>query len=75
MQANFSSMEGYLAAKVLVEGLRRGSKPNRDGLISGLESLNDHAFGGFQVNFSGTNHVASRFVALSMLTGNGRLRT
>ncbi len=75
VQANFSSMEGYLAAKVFVEGLRRGGKASRDGLISGLESLNDHAFGGFQVNFSGSNHVASRFVELSMLTGDGRVRT
>jgi branched-chain amino acid transport system substrate-binding protein len=35
VQANFSAMEGYLAAKVLVEGLRRGGKPTRDSLISG----------------------------------------
>lgn len=75
VQANFSSMEGYLAAKVFVEGLRRGGKASRDGLIGGLESLNDHSFGGFQVNFSGNNHVASRFVELSMLTGDGRVRT
>ncbi|RYF43303.1 MAG: ABC transporter permease, partial [Comamonadaceae bacterium] len=39
-QANFSSMEGYLAAKVMVEGLRRaGAKPGRESLITGLESL------------------------------------
>ena len=75
VQANFSAMEGYLAAKVLVEGLRRGGKPTRDSLISGLESINDHSFGGFQVNFSASNHVASRFVELSMLTGDGRVRT
>lgn len=76
-QANFSSMEGYLAAKVLVEGLRRAGSRNmtRDGLISGLESLSNQLFGGFAVSFSGTNHVASSFVDLSMLTGDGRVRT
>ena len=74
-QANFSSMEGYLAAKVFTEGLRRASSPTRDGLIAGLESINDQSFGGFTVNFSSTNHVASRFVDLSMLTGDGRVRT
>jgi len=75
VQANFSSMEGYLAAKVFAEGLRRGGKATRDGLISGLESINDQSFGGFTVSFSPTNHVASKFVELSMLTGDGRVRT
>ena len=75
-QANFSSMEGYLAAKVLVEGLRRaGSRPTRDSLIVGLESMSDESFGGFSVSFSPTDHVASKFVELSMLVGDGRVRT
>ncbi len=75
VQPNFSSMEGYLAAKIFAEGLRRGGKVNRDGLISGLESINDQSFGGFAVSFSPTDHVASKFVELSMLTGDGRVRT
>ena len=75
-QANFSSMEGYLAAKVVVEALRRGpAKPTRDTLIASLESLNNESFGGFDVSFSPNDHVASRFVELSMLTGDGRVRT
>jgi ABC-type branched-subunit amino acid transport system substrate-binding protein len=73
-QANFSSMEGYLAAKVVVEGLRRG-KPTREGLIAGLEALGSQDFGGFQVTFSPNDHVASKFVELSMLTGDGKVRT
>lgn len=75
VQANFSSMEGYLAAKVFAEGLRRAAKPGRDALIAALESISDQSFGGFQVSFSSTSHVASRFVELSMLTGDGRVRT
>ncbi len=75
VQPNFSSMEGYLAAKVFAEGLRRGGKPNRESLIGGLESINDQSFGGFAVTFSPTNHVASMVVELSMLTGDGRVRT
>lgn len=77
VQANFSSMEGYLAAKVVTEGLKRaGSRiGNRDALIQGIESIGSQSMGGFQVNFSGSNHVASSFVELSMLTGDGRVRT
>ncbi|WP_396267159.1 ABC transporter substrate-binding protein [Ideonella sp.] len=71
---NYSSMEGYLAARVFVEGLRRSRTLSRDGLISGLESMTNVNFGGFQVNFSRTNHVASRFVEVSMLTEDGGVR-
>jgi branched-chain amino acid transport system substrate-binding protein len=76
VQANFSSMEGYVAAKLFAEGLKRaGSKLSRESLISGLESIGSQSFGGFAVSFSPGNHVASRFVELSMLTGDGRVRT
>jgi len=76
VQANFSSMEGYVAAKVFAEGLRRsGGKGGREGLITGLESLSGQNFGGFNINFSHNNHVASSFVELSMLTGDGRVKT
>jgi ABC-type branched-subunit amino acid transport system substrate-binding protein len=74
--ANYSSLEGFLAARVMAEGLRRGgAKGGRDGLISGLESIGSQSYGGFNVNFSKANHVASSFVELSMLTGDGRVRT
>jgi len=75
-KANFSSLEGYIAAKVLVEGLRRApGKATRDGLIAGLESIDRQQLGGFEVSFSPRNHVASKFVELSMITGDGRIRT
>jgi ABC-type branched-subunit amino acid transport system substrate-binding protein len=73
-QANFSSMEGYMAAKVMVEGLKRG-KPTREGLIAGLEAMDNESFGGFDVSFSPNDHVASKFVELSMLTAEGKVRT
>jgi len=75
--ANFSSMEGYLAAKVLTEGLRKAppGKATREGLIAGLEAIDRQQFGGFEVSFSAKNHVGSKFVELSMLTGDGRVRT
>ena len=74
-QPNYSSMEGYLAAKVLAEGLKRaGRNPSRDALISGLESIQNGNFGGFAVEFGPKNHVASTFVDLSMLTEDGKVR-
>jgi len=75
-QVNFSSMEGYVAAKVLVDGIKRGgAKITRESLISGMEAIGTQSMGGFSVSFSPTDHVASSFVELSMLTGDGRVRT
>jgi branched-chain amino acid transport system substrate-binding protein len=76
VQANYSSMEGYMAARLFGEGLRRaGARPTRDSLISGLESLTDYSLGGFNVSFGPNDHVASSYVEVSMLTGDGRVRT
>jgi ABC-type branched-subunit amino acid transport system substrate-binding protein len=74
--ANYSSLEGYLAAKMVTEGLKRaGSKAQtRDGLMRGIESLSNHSFAGYAVNVTPSDHVASKFVELSMLTGDGRIR-
>ena len=78
VQANYSSMEGYVAARVFAEGLRQANgsgKITRDGLIAGLEGLGSQAISGFQVSYSATDHAASHFVEMSMLTGDGRVRT
>jgi branched-chain amino acid transport system substrate-binding protein len=76
VQANFSSMEGYLSAKVLGEALRRsGGRGGADALINAMESINGQPFGGFNVNFSKADHVASTYVEMTMLTGDGRVRT
>ncbi|XAH24307.1 ABC transporter substrate-binding protein [Xylophilus sp. GW821-FHT01B05] len=71
---NYSSFEGYLAARVLVEGLRRARTPDREGLIAGLEGIGTGTVAGFPVSFGVTDHVASHFVELSMLTGDGKVR-
>lgn len=77
VQANFSSMEGYLAAKLFTEALKRAGTGNvtRADLVRGFESMGSLSLGGFSTQISSTNHVASSFVELSMLTGDGRIRT
>ena len=70
---DFSSMEGYLAARVLVEGLKRaGRKPTREGLTEALESLRDWDVGGFIVNYGPKNHEGSRYTDLTMIGKGGR---
>jgi branched-chain amino acid transport system substrate-binding protein len=74
MRPNYSGIEGYIGARVLIEGLRRARSLSPDGLIGGLEAMQNQSIGGFAVNFSAGNHVASRFVELSMLTEDGGVR-
>ncbi len=75
VKPNYSTMEGYVVAKVFAEGLKRaGRNPTREALISGLESIQHTSFGGFSVNFGPRVHTASRYVDLSMLSEYGKVR-
>ena len=72
---NYTGIEGFIAAKVLSEGLRRmGGRPSREGLVAALESMGSYNAGGFAVKFAPGRHEASSFVELSMLTGDGKVR-
>ncbi|MBA4193411.1 MAG: ABC transporter substrate-binding protein [Hydrogenophaga sp.] len=76
VQPNFSSMEGYMAARMVTEGIRRaGGRVTRESLVSGLEAIGDMSLGGFNLSLSSSDHVASSFAELSMLTGDGKVRT
>jgi ABC-type branched-subunit amino acid transport system substrate-binding protein len=68
-------MEGFAAAKVLVEGLRRaGPNPTPVGLRNALESIKDFDMGGLKVNYSPTNHTGLDFADLSIVDSAGRFR-
>lgn len=71
---DFSSIEGFLAAKVLTEGLRRaGAKGlTRESLVTALESLRDFNMGGFTVNYSPKSHEGSRYTDLTTIGRGGR---
>lgn len=71
----FSQMEGFLSAKFLVEALRRaGSKPTRESLIHGLESMKSVDLGGYLVELSPTQHSSGKFVDLLILGRDGKFR-
>ncbi|WP_334189226.1 ABC transporter substrate-binding protein [Noviherbaspirillum sp.] len=72
--ANFSSLEGYIAAKVFVEGLRRaGADLTRDKLIGALESISTANYDiGFPVNFSPNDHNGSEYVDMTVIRKNAK---
>jgi branched-chain amino acid transport system substrate-binding protein len=71
---SYAAMEGFVAAKVLVEGLRRaGRNLTRATFIQAMETMQRVDLGGMTVNYSGSNHSGSEFVELTMITKSGRL--
>jgi ABC-type branched-subunit amino acid transport system substrate-binding protein len=75
LSANYSSMEGFVAAKVFVEALRRaGRGASREAFITAIQSMQNYQLGGFAVNFGPNQHMASRYVDLTVLTDDGRVR-
>lgn len=70
---DFSSLEGYLTARVLVEGIRRAGKNlSRDALITGLESMHDVNLGGFTITYSAKDHQGSNFTDLTIIGRGGK---
>ncbi|MBU66163.1 MAG: ABC transporter permease [Cupriavidus sp.] len=69
-----AGMEGFMSAKVLVEGLRRaGPEPTREKLIAALENLRDYDLGGILISYSPTRHTGSSFVEMSIVSSTGKL--
>lgn len=75
LTANYSSIEGFVAAKVFVEAIRRaGRSQSREAFITAIQSLQNYQLGGFAVNFGPGQHTASKYVDLTVLTDDGRVR-
>jgi branched-chain amino acid transport system substrate-binding protein len=71
---NVYMLEGYIAARVFAEALRRIPRdPTRARLRKSLEALDDVNLGGFRVHFA-DDRVASKLVELSLIDSQGKVR-
>ncbi len=73
-EPNYTSIEGYIAARVVVDALKRMGRPTREALVGALETLPAYESRGYQLRFGPSRHVGSSFVELSMLTADGKVR-
>lgn len=72
---SFTSLEGYIAAKVMVEGLKRaGKNPTRESLVDALASIGKIDLGGFTVTYTPTNHNGSNYVDLTIISRAGTFK-
>ncbi|HEX3141979.1 MAG TPA: ABC transporter substrate-binding protein [Rhizobacter sp.] len=71
---SYASMEGFVAAKVLVEAVKRArADPSREKVLAQLAEMRDFDTGGFKVSFGGDNRVGSRFVEVTVIGRDGKL--
>lgn len=72
---SYSSLEGYLGAKIAAEGVRRaGKNPTRASLVKALSTLGEYNLGGIFVNYSPTKRIGWGGVELSIINASGNLQ-
>lgn len=70
----YTTLEGFIAAKVMVEALRRaGPGASREKLVAALETMKDFDVGGFPVNYAGGSRLGSRFAEVTIVSKGGKL--
>lgn len=70
-QWTYSSLEGYVAARVLIEGLRRAGRPlPPDKFIEAFHTMRPLDLGGLELNYSPKDHQGTAFVELTYFTGD-----
>jgi len=78
IQLTPAMMEGYAGAKVLVAGLRKAAKDNKEvtraSLKRALEGLKRYDLGGFEVTYSEKDHSGLDFADLSFIAADGTFR-
>ena len=71
--AGFVSLEGFIAAKTMVEGMKRAPGGlSRASFIKGMESMKSYDLGGFPMHFSADDHTGSDYTDLTVISSGGK---
>ena len=74
-EPNFVSLEGYLAGRLVVEGLRLGGpRPSQRGFLRALKDAETIDLGGFQLRYGDADNQGSDRVYLTVIDGQGRVQ-
>jgi len=72
-ELTYTNLEACIAAKVLVEGIRRaGRDVSRESLYKALQTLTSYDAGGYMVRFGPDQRHGSHYVELSVISKNGQ---
>ncbi|MET3494133.1 ABC transporter substrate-binding protein [Variovorax boronicumulans] len=71
---SLTSLEGYINAAVLAEGLRRaGAAPTRAAVMAGLASIENFDLGGLKISYGRTNREGGHFVDVAVIGSRGQM--
>ncbi len=70
---NYSHLHGYLAASVLVEGLKESAGAGSDRLVQALERSKGYDLNGYAVRYTREQREGSSFVEMVLLGRDGRI--
>jgi branched-chain amino acid transport system substrate-binding protein len=71
---SLTSLEGYMNAAVLAEGLRRaGGSPTRASVMAGMASIENFDLGGVKINYGRTNREGGQFVDVAVIGSRGQM--
>jgi branched-chain amino acid transport system substrate-binding protein len=74
-ELNYTNLESCIAAKVLVEAIRRsGREVTRESLYRALASIDRYDAGGYIVSFGPEGRHGSHYVELAVISKNGQFR-
>jgi branched-chain amino acid transport system substrate-binding protein len=72
---SFAGLEGFIAAKVAAEGLKRaGKNPTREKFMTALESLDHYDVGGFSVTYGPGVRLGSDYADITIIGRSGSTR-
>ncbi len=75
-EPNFVSLEGYLAGRLAIEGLKlAGPAPTRQGFLQALIQAGDIDLGGFRLRYGVNDNQGSDRVYLTRIDDNGRFQS
>ena len=71
---SLTSLEGYMNAAVLAEGLRRaGGSPTRASVLAAMASIENFDLGGVKINYGRTNREGGQFVDVAVIGSRGQM--
>jgi ABC-type branched-subunit amino acid transport system substrate-binding protein len=72
-EPSFSSLEGYINARVLTLALQRaGPRVTRESLVSALEGLRETDLGGLRLRYGPNDRTGLSYVDTVVVKGNGQ---
>lgn len=74
LKPDYIGLEGMIAAKVMVEALRRaGPALDRQALVQSLDRMAEYDVGGYTLRYGPKKHHGSRYVDITLIGKGGRI--